>query len=105
MVFEAYIQLENMPMAEATAVAYLEGLDEHNRAMFEDIRIVASPEEIHTFNALPIEERAAYVKAFWQRRDPTPATPENEWLVEHIRRIMYARRHFFSSHAPLGSPR
>ena len=100
MLFEAYIQLKNTPMAEQTAVAYLEGLDEHNRAMFEDIRIVASPEEIHTFNALPIEERAAYVRAFWQRRDPTPATPENEWLVEHIRRIMYARRHFFSSHAP-----
>ena len=100
MLFEAYIQLKNTPMAEQTAVAYLKGLDEHNRAMFEDIRIVASPEEIHTFNALPIEERAAYVRAFWQRRDPTPATPENEWLVEHIRRIMYARRHFFSSHAP-----
>ena len=100
MLFEAYIQLKNTPMAEQTAVAYLEGLDEHNRAMFEDIRIVASPEEIHTFNTLPIEERAAYVRAFWQRRDPTPATPENEWLVEHIRRIMYARRHFFSSHAP-----
>ena len=100
MIFEAYIQLKNTPMAEQTAVAYLEGLDEHNRAMFEDIRIVASPEEIHTFNTLPIEERAAYVRAFWQRRDPTPATPENEWLVEHIRRIMYARRHFFSSHAP-----
>lgn len=100
MLFEAYIQLKNTPMAEQTAVAYLKGLDEHNRAMFEDIRIVASPEEIHTFNALPIEERAAYVRAFWQRRDPTPATPENEWLVEHIRRIMYARRHFFSSQAP-----
>ena len=100
MLFEAYIQLKNMPMAEQTAVAYLEGLDEHNRAMFEDIRVVASPEEIHTFNALPIEERAAYIRAFWQRRDPTPATPENEWLVEHIRRIMYARRHFFSSRGP-----
>ncbi|MCY3872574.1 MAG: GWxTD domain-containing protein, partial [Gemmatimonadetes bacterium] len=80
--------------------AYLDGLDEHNRSMFEDIRIVASPEEIHAFNALPIEERAAYIRAFWQRRDPTPATPENEWLVEHIRRIMYARRHFFSSRGP-----
>ncbi|MCY3684175.1 MAG: GWxTD domain-containing protein [Gemmatimonadetes bacterium] len=100
MVFEAYIQLKNMPMAEATAVAYLDGLDEHNRSMFEDIRIVASPEEIHAFNALPIEERAAYIRAFWQHRDPTPATPENEWLVEHIRRIMYARRHFFSSRGP-----
>ena len=100
MLFEAYIQLKNTPMAEQTAVAYLKGLDEHNRAMFEDIRIVASPEEIHTFNALPIEERTAYVRAFWQRRDPTPATPENEWLVEHIRRIMHARRHFFSSQAP-----
>ena len=45
MLFEAYIQLKNTPMAEQTAVAYLKGLDEHNRAMFEDIRIVASPED------------------------------------------------------------
>src|SRR5437867_4631898 len=25
------------------------------------------------------EERAAFVKAFWEKRDPTPGTPANEY--------------------------
>src|SRR6185437_8284522 len=36
------------------------------------------------------EERDHFIEAFWQRRDPTPDTPENEFKDEHYRRIAYA---------------
>ena len=34
------------------------------------------------------------LRAFWQRRDPTPDTEENEFKEEHYRRIAYANEHF-----------
>ena len=40
------------------------------------------------------EERDQFIEAFWQRRDPTPDTVENEYKEEHYRRIAYANEHF-----------
>ncbi len=42
------------------------------------------------------EEREQFVEAFWQRRDPTPDTEENEFKEEHYRRFDYANEHFSS---------
>ncbi len=39
-------------------------------------------------------DRDAFIKLFWQYRDPTPGTPENEFKEEHIRRFKYANKHF-----------
>ncbi len=40
------------------------------------------------------EERDNFIEAFWQRRDPTPDTEENEFKEEHYQRIAYANEHF-----------
>ena len=37
-----------------------------------------------------------FVEQFWQRRDPTPDTEENEYKEEHYRRIAYANEHYAS---------
>ena len=42
------------------------------------------------------EEREQFIEAFWQRRDPTPDTVENEFREEHYRRIAYANDRFSS---------
>ena len=42
------------------------------------------------------EEREQFIEAFWQRRDPTPDTVENEFKEEHYRRIAYANERFSS---------
>src|SRR6185312_499377 len=39
-------------------------------------------------------ERDIFIEGFWQRRDPTPDTAENEYKEEHYRRIAYANEHF-----------
>lgn len=39
-------------------------------------------------------QRAEFVTRFWQRRDPTPLTPENEFRDEIERRIQFADAHF-----------
>src|SRR5215831_9687844 len=41
---------------------------------------IMTPEEEKEFKALKTDdERAAFAKTFWEKRDPTPGTPENEY--------------------------
>jgi GWxTD domain-containing protein len=40
------------------------------------------------------EERAAFVKSFWEKRDPTPGTPENEFETIFWKRVEEADRAF-----------
>lgn len=82
--------------AEALSVAskYIRTLDEESQQRFRDIRLIASAEEKETYLTLPPEDRAAFELAFWQKRDPTPATRGNERLVEHYRRVLYAIDNF-----------
>src|SRR6202790_1771239 len=61
----------------------------------EDVRWIISDEEKKGFKLLSNdEERDQFIEAFWQRRDPTPDTIENEFKEEHYRRMAYANEHF-----------
>jgi GWxTD domain-containing protein len=61
----------------------------------EDVRWIITDDERKAFMQLSNdEERDQFIEAFWQRRDPTPDTPENEFKEEHYRRIAYANEHF-----------
>jgi GWxTD domain-containing protein len=61
----------------------------------EDVRWIITDEELAAFKKLSNNtERDQFIEEFWQRRDPTPDTPENEFKDEHYRRIQYANEHF-----------
>ena len=61
----------------------------------EDVIWIISDEERAAFKQLSNdEERDSFIEAFWQRRDPTPDTEENEYKEEHYQRIAYANEHF-----------
>jgi GWxTD domain-containing protein len=61
----------------------------------EDVIYIITDEERATFKQLSNdEERDNFIEAFWQRRDPTPDTEENEYKEEHYQRIAYANEHF-----------
>ena len=61
----------------------------------EDVRWIITDEELSAFKKLSTNaERDQFIEAFWQRRDPTPDTAENEYKEEHYRRIAYANEHF-----------
>src|SRR5271156_6818708 len=61
----------------------------------EDVRWIITDEERSAFKQLSNdEERDQFIEAFWQRRDPTPDTEENEFKEEHYRRIAYANEHY-----------
>jgi GWxTD domain-containing protein len=61
----------------------------------EDVAYIISEQERVAFRALQTDqERKQFIQQFWLRRDPTPGTPENEFMIEHYRRIRYANEHF-----------
>src|ERR1700682_3339402 len=72
----------------------------YRKWLYEDVVYIISDEERKACKQLSNdEERDQFIEAFWQRRDPTPDTEENEFKEEHYRRIAYANEHF-----PAGIP-
>jgi GWxTD domain-containing protein len=62
-----------------------------------DVAYIITDEERQSFKRMTTdEERSQFVELFWQRRDPTPDTEENEFKEEHYRRMAYANERFAS---------
>jgi TonB family protein len=67
----------------------------------EDVVYIIADVERAAFNQLTTdEERDKFIEQFWQRRDPTPGTPENEFKDEHYRRIAFANEHYGATRLP-----
>ena len=61
----------------------------------EDVRWIITDQELKAFKSLSNdEERDNFIETFWQRRNPDPDSPENEFKEENYRRIAYANEHF-----------
>src|SRR5882672_10994019 len=74
--------------------------DHDKKWLDQDVAWIITDEERTAFKQLSNdEERENFIESFWQRRDPTPDTAENEFKEEHYRRIAYANEHF-----PAGIP-
>jgi GWxTD domain-containing protein len=75
-------------------------LPDDERALYEDVRLVAGPQEGDYLQRISGEQKMIFLRKFWLRRDPTPVTPVNERLLEHFRRVWYAKRNFSRGKQP-----
>ncbi len=73
----------------------LERLREDHRAWLEEevVYIITDREEDVFLSLDTVEERDRFIEVFWEKRDPYPATPENEFRDEHYSRIEYANQY------------
>ncbi len=63
--------------------------------MEEEVTYIIKSRERDVFLQLESDkEREIFIEAFWNQRDPTPGSPENEFKQEHYRRIAYANQFF-----------
>ena len=75
--------------------------DPYYESFFEKARLIMSREEMEIYKHLPdAQARGAFIDEFWKKRDPDPATPENENQAEFERRIAYANRWFKENRPP-----
>lgn len=71
--------------------------DVFKRWLNEDVPYIATPAERKAFLMLTTnEEREAFIKIFWDNRDPDRDTEENEYREEYYQRIAYANENFAS---------
>lgn len=63
--------------------------DQAKRAL-KMLQFVASKQDINLFKKLDLEGKTEFLTNFWKERDPTPDTPENEFLMVFNERFSYA---------------
>lgn len=62
---------------------------------FNETRLIMSKDEVEIYKHLPDKiARESFVEDFWEKRDPTPGTEENENRMEYERRVEYVERFF-----------
>ncbi|MBD3297521.1 MAG: GWxTD domain-containing protein [candidate division Zixibacteria bacterium] len=61
---------------------------------------IATKDEMDELRATPVEQRAEAFEEFWESRDPSPETQQNEWREEYYRRIRFANQQFSSAFRP-----
>ncbi len=58
--------------------------------------IITDPERAAFKKLTTDDERESFIENFWERRNPNPGSPENEYKEEYYRRIAYANEHYAS---------
>lgn len=75
-------------------------LPDSKRALYEDLSLVAFPEELAAYESLSEAEQEAFLDQFWLKRDPTLISAGRARRVEHYRRVWYARTYFANKVQP-----
>jgi len=78
----------------------LQIMPEEERTCYESIDDIATAQEASYSHRVSGEQRLIFIRKFWLRRDPTPVTMVNERLLEHFRRVWYARSHYSQGRQP-----
>jgi GWxTD domain-containing protein len=61
---------------------------------FDQVKYLASDQEKEIYWELSATGKQNFLLNFWKSKDPTPETPENEFMMEHFRRLAYCERKF-----------
>jgi GWxTD domain-containing protein len=70
-------------------------LDPESEKFLKSARLIMSGMESKIWKLLPdAESRKEFIRDFWEKRDPDPTTPENEFKTEFENRIAYANKRF-----------
>jgi len=82
---------------ETQAVLRQEMETPYRKWLSEEVPYIITDRERAAFKKLAADdEREAFIENFWERRNPKPGSPENEFKEEYYRRIAYANEHYAS---------
>ncbi len=86
---------ESLRQADRNQQRPEESVDYYDKWLEEDVVYIISQDERDVFGKLTTDqERDRFIEQFWWRRDTDPRSAENEYKIEHYRRIQYANDHF-----------
>lgn len=95
---EAARTLAGLGRLDGAAAMYLDGASqpgEETRLFYRnDLKWVASDEELAPYDSVPAERRAGWIRNFFRLRDAEAIRLPGERLQEHLRRWDFVHRHF-----------
>jgi GWxTD domain-containing protein len=68
--------------------------DEESQKYFDQIKYIATDRELTIYDQLNPQGKQEFLLQFWKSRDPNPNTPENEFMLEHFRRLAEVEAQF-----------
>jgi GWxTD domain-containing protein len=69
----------------------------YKKWLSDEVPYIITDDERAAFKKLSTDdEREQFIEQFWERRNPNPGSPENEFKEEYYRRIAYANEHYCS---------
>ena len=69
----------------------------YKKWLADEVPYIITDDERAAFRKLSTDdEKEQFVEQFWERRNPNPGSPENEFKEEYYRRIAYANEHYAS---------
>ena len=91
-------------LARKQEVVELTQEERDNIRCYKGIRYIATGSQFKEYRTLKNRrDQMAFLKAFWKEMDPTPATDENERLVQHIQRMRFAENNYAAGRGKRGS--
>ncbi len=87
-------QQQSRRMSRGTAVQP-ELREVYSKWLNEDVAYIITPLEKQAFMRLTSDEqRERFIEEFWRRRDPNPASNQNQFRAEYYGRIAHANQNF-----------
>jgi GWxTD domain-containing protein len=81
----------------------LKTLDERYQRWYKVVYHISAKEERDVFLSLTNNrDRDIFIRTFWQQRDPTPGTEDNEYQIEIEKRFAYVQEYFSRSSSKPG---
>jgi GWxTD domain-containing protein len=77
-----------------------QNLEPGDAEFYNKVRYIITPQEKKVFLELPHSERKAFQEEFWEKRDPSPGTEENELKIKYFDRIQKANDLFIGEGRP-----
>jgi GWxTD domain-containing protein len=61
---------------------------------YDQIKYIATYRELEIYQQLDNKGKQEFLLQFWKSKDPTPDTPENEFMLQHFQKMDYCEKHF-----------
>ena len=97
--FDTETQIAARGVAAAPLDPFAELTEARLDSLYGPLAYLMTAEERNVYPGLSVEGKRNYLRQFWERRDPTPGTPENETMVAYYRQFAEANRRFRESGA------
>ncbi len=96
----SYLGDGQFDQAHETFSQVMDVMPEEERALYDDISLIAARREVAYVARIGGEQRRRFLEKFWTRRDPTPITAANERQMEHYRRVWRSKHDYGVAKSP-----